>query len=75
MFQENSIELISSLVKAVDKPNIPISSLEKMALMIVKAVENLLRSIFDGSPVSLDDPTFRCDEEVIVSTLLSEYLQ
>lgn len=52
---------------ALDKPEIPVTSLEKMASVIMKAAGNLLNSISEGSPVSLDDPVYRCDDDVKVS--------
>lgn len=64
--------MISNIVDAVavDKPGTTVSSLEKMAMTIVKAAVNLLNSILNGSPVSLNDPVYRCDDEVKVSISL-----
>lgn len=59
---------------AVDKPDASAASLEKMAVIIGKAVTNLLKSILDGSPVSLNDPFYRCDDSVKVNMSLLLWL-
>ena len=70
LFQDDSITLIGNMVDAVNKPGTPVSSLEKMATVILKSAGNLLNSITNDSPVSLDEPVYRCDADVKVTVFI-----
>lgn len=56
------MDTMSSIVDAVEKDTVPVSSLEKISSEILGIAGNLFKSISEGSPVSLDDPFYRCDD-------------
>lgn len=56
------MDTMSSIVDALEKDTVPVSSLEKISSEILGIAGNLFESISGGSPVSLDDPFYRCDD-------------
>ena len=56
------MDTMSSIVDALEKDTVPVSSLEKISSEILGIAGNLFKSISGGSPVSLDDPFYRCDD-------------
>lgn len=61
------MDTMSSIVGALEKDTVPVSSLEKISSEILGIAGNLFKSISEGSPVSLDDPFYRCDDAFKVS--------